>query len=171
MEKVEQRLLRYVKINTKSDDASESIPSTKIQFDLANLLVDELKALGITDAHVDENCYVMGTLKGNVDNAPKIGLIAHLDTSPDMPGENVKPQIVENYDGEDIVLNKDKNIVMKVSDFSYLKDFKGKTLITTDGTTLLGADDKAGIAEIMSVIEYFINKKEKKCYCSVYILS
>ena len=118
MEKVEQRLLRYVKINTKSDDASESIPSTKIQFDLANLLVDELKALGITDAHVDENCYVMATLKGNVDNAPKIGLIAHLDTSPDMPGENVKPQIVENYDGEDIVLNKDKNIVMKVSDFS-----------------------------------------------------
>lgn len=162
MEKVEQRLLRYVKINTKSDDASESIPSTKIQFDLANLLVDELKALGITDAHVDENCYVMGTLKGNVDNAPKIGLIAHLDTSPDMPGENVKPQIVENYDGEDIVLNKDKNIVMKVSDFSYLKDFKGKTLITTDGTTLLGADDKAGIAEIMSVIEYFINHPEEK---------
>ena len=162
MEKVEQRLLRYVKINTKSDDASESIPSTKIQFDLANLLVDELKSLGITDAHVDENCYVMGTLKGNVDNAPKIGLIAHLDTSPDMPGENVKPQIVENYDGEDIVLNKDKNIVMKVSDFSYLKDFKGKTLITTDGTTLLGADDKAGIAEIMSVIEYFINHPEEK---------
>jgi len=162
MEKVEQRLLRYVKINTKSDDASESIPSTKIQFDLANLLVDELKALGITDAHVDENCYVMGTLKGNVDNAPKIGLIAHLDTSPDMPGENVKPQIVENYDGGDIVLNKDKNIVMKVSDFSYLKDFKGKTLITTDGTTLLGADDKAGIAEIFTAMEYLLQHPEIK---------
>lgn len=162
MEKVEQKLLRYVKIHTKSDDDSEVTPSTKIQFDLANLLVDELKSIGIEDAHVDENCYVMGTLRANCEKAPVIGLIAHLDTSPDMPGENVKPQIFENYDGQDIVINKEQNIVMKVADFPYLTDFKGKTLITTDGTTLLGADDKAGIAEIMSVIEYFINNPEVK---------
>lgn len=162
MEKVEQRLLRYVKINTKSDETSETIPSTNIQFDLAKLLVDELKVLGIPDAHVDERCYVMGTLKANCENAPRIGLIAHVDTTPDMSGENVKPQIFENYDGEDIVINKDKNIVMAVSDFPYLKDFKGKTLITSDGTTLLGADDKAGIAEIMAVVEYFINNPQEK---------
>lgn len=162
MEKVEQRLLRYVKINTKSDETSETIPSTKSQFNLANLLVDELKSLGISDAHVDEFCYVMGTLKGNCDNAPIIGLVAHIDTSPDMPGENVNPLIFENYNGEDIIINKENNIVMRVSDFPYLIDFKGKTLITTDGTTLLGADDKAGIAEIMAVVEYFINNPEEK---------
>ncbi len=162
MEKVEQRFIRYAKINTKSDETSDTVPSTKVQFDLANLLVEELKSLGIVDAHVDENCYVMGTLNANVKNAPAIGLIAHLDTSPDMQGENVRPQIVENYYGEDIVLNEEKNIVMRVSDFPYLRDFKGKTLITTDGTTLLGADDKAGIAEIMSVVEYFIENPEEK---------
>ena len=162
MEKVEQRLLRYVKINTKSDETSETIPSTKSQFNLANLLVDELKSLGISDAHVDEFCYVMGTLKGNCDNTPIIGLVAHIDTSPDMPGENVNPLIFENYNGEDIIINKENNIVMRVSDFPYLIDFKGKTLITTDGTTLLGADDKAGIAEIMAVVEYFINNPEEK---------
>ncbi|WP_053955833.1 peptidase T [Inediibacterium massiliense] len=162
MEKACEKLLRYVKINTKSDDTSQTVPSTQTQFELARLLVDELKNMGIEDAHVDEKCYVMGTLKGNVENAPSIGLIAHLDTSPEMSGENVKANIIKDYDGEDIVLNKDLNIVMKVSDFPYLKDYKGKTLITTDGTTLLGADDKAGIAEIMTAVEYFINHPEIK---------
>ncbi|QXM07050.1 peptidase T [Crassaminicella indica] len=162
MERAYEKLLRYVVINTKSDENSETIPSTKTQFDLANILVEELKAIGIEDAHVDENCYVMGTLKGNVENAPVIGLIAHLDTSPDFSGENVKPNIIKNYDGKDIVLNKELNIIMRVSDFPYLKDYKGQTIITTDGTTLLGADDKAGIAEIMTAVEYFINHPEIK---------
>lgn len=162
MEKTYERFLRYVAINTKSDDKSETNPSTSIQFDLANMLVKELKEIGIEDAHVDDKCYVMGTLKGNCDDAPKIGLIAHLDTSPAFSGENVKPQIVENYDGKDIVLNKELDIVMKVSDFPYLENYKGKRLITTDGTTLLGADNKAGIAEIISVLEYFIENPEVK---------
>ncbi|WP_129600251.1 peptidase T [Anaerophilus nitritogenes] len=160
MEKAYERLLRYVKINTKSDDYSETIPSTKTQFELANLLVEELKNMGIEDAHVDENCYVMGTLKRNIENIPSIGLISHLDTSPEFSGENVKANMIKDYDGEDIILNKDLGIIMKVSDFPYLKDYKGKTLITTDGTTLLGADDKAGISEIMTVIEYFTNHPE-----------
>ncbi|MBF8981928.1 peptidase T [Lutibacter sp. B2] len=162
MERAYEKFLRYAIINTKSDEASETTPSTRIQFDLANMLVEELKSMGIEDAHVDDHCYVMGTLKGNVENVPVIGLIAHLDTSPDFSGENVKPNIVKNYDGNDIVLNKELNIVMKVSDFPDLKDYKGQTLITTDGTTLLGADDKAGIAEIMTAIEHLINHPEIK---------
>ena len=162
MERAYEKFLRYAVINTKSDEASETTPSTMIQFDLANILVEELKSMGIEDAHVDENCYVMGTLKGNVENVPVIGLIAHLDTSPDFSGENVKPNMVKNYDGNDIILNKELNIVMKVSDFPYLKEYKGQTLITTDGTTLLGADDKAGIAEIMTAIEHLINHPEIK---------
>lgn len=162
MEKVQEKLLRYVKINTKSDPNSDTTPSTDIQFDIAKLLVEELKKLGLSDAHVDENCYVMATLKGNVENTKTIGLIAHVDTSPDYKGEDIKPNIVENYDGCDIVLNKEKDIVMKVSDFPFLENYKGKTLITTDGTTLLGADNKAGIAEIMSAIEYLVNNPEIK---------
>ncbi|PAB57755.1 peptidase T [Anaeromicrobium sediminis] len=162
MERAYEKFLRYAVVNTKSDDNSESIPSTVTQFDLANILVEELKSIGIADAHVDDNCYVMGTLKGNVENGPVIGLIAHLDTSPDFSGKDVKPNIVKNYDGNDIVLNEELDIVMRVSDFPYLKDYKGQTLITTDGTTLLGADNKAGIAEIITVIEYFINNPEIK---------
>ncbi|NBI06544.1 peptidase T [Senegalia massiliensis] len=162
MEKVQDKFLRYISIDTRSNEKSDTTPSTSIQFDLANLLVKELKELGLKDAHVDENCYVMATLKGNQENTKTIGLISHLDTSPDAKGNNIKPNIVENYNGYDIVLNKDENIVMKVSDFPYLKDYKGKTLITTDGTTLLGADDKAGIAEIMSAVEYFVNNKDIK---------
>ena len=162
MENVCQRFLRYTKIDTMSDPKSESLPSTKIQFDLANILVDDLKKIGIEDAHVDENCYVMGSLKGNAPNAPKIGLVAHMDTSPEFSGKDVKPQIIENYDGKDITLNKDLGIVMKVSDFPYLKDLESHTLVTTDGTTLLGADDKAGIAEIIAVLEYFIENSEVK---------
>lgn len=149
-----ERMLNYVKVWTTSDSSSESVPSTSRQFDLAKLLVEEMKELGIEDAHVDDKCYVYGTLpatKGYEDKS-KLGFIAHLDTSEDISGQNVKPQIIENYDGEDIVLG-DSGRVIKVSDFPHLKGFKGRTLITTDGTTLLGADDKAGIAEIMTAIE------------------
>ena len=162
MDNVTSRLLKYVKINTISDPKSETLPSTQIQFDLAKILVEDLKEIGVKDASLDENCYVMGSIPGNAKNAPAIGLIAHMDTSPEFSGENVNPQIIEDYDGNDIVLNKDLNIVMKVSDFPYLADFKGHTLITTDGTTLLGADNKAGIAEIMEVAKYFIDNPDVK---------
>lgn len=160
MEKAHERLLRYVVVDTRSDDASETVPSTKKQFVLAEMLVSELKALGIADAHVDENCYVMGTLKGNVPNAPTIGLVAHVDTSPDFNANAVKPIMHKNYDGKDIVLNAEKGIVMDTKNFPELLNYKGLDLITTDGTTLLGADDKAGIAEIMTVIETLINNPE-----------
>ena len=162
MDNVTSRLLKYVKVNTISDPKSETLPSTQIQFDLAKILVEDLKEIGVKDASLDENCYVMGSIPGNAKNAPAIGLIAHMDTSPEFSGENVKPQIIEDYDGNDIVLNKDLNIVMKVSDFPYLADFKGHTLIITDGTTLLGADNKAGIAEIMEVAKYFIDNPDVK---------
>ena len=147
-------MLNYVKVWTTSDSSSETVPSTSRQFDLAKLLVEEMKSLGIEDAHVDEKSYVYGTLpatKGYEDKA-KLGFIAHLDTSEDISGQNVNPQIIENYDGKDIVLG-DSGRVIRVSDFPHLEKFKGRTLITTDGTTLLGADDKAGIAEIMTAIE------------------
>lgn len=157
-----QRLLRYVKINTASDPKSETLPSTQIQFDLAKILLEELKLIGLTDASLDQNCYVMASIPANVEGAPSIGLIAHMDTSPEFSGENVKPQIIENYDGKDITLNKDLDIIMKLKDFPYLADFKGHTLITTDGTTLLGADNKAGIAEIMTIAEYFIQNPNIK---------
>ena len=149
-----ERMLNYVKVWTTSDSSSETVPSTSRQFDLAKLLVEEMKSLGIEDAHVDEKSYVYGTLpatKGYEDKA-KLGFIAHLDTSEDISGQNVNPQIIENYDGKDIVLG-DSGRVIRVSDFPHLGKFKGRTLITTDGTTLLGADDKAGIAEIMTAIE------------------
>ena len=162
MDNVTSRLLKYVKVNTVSDPKSETLPSTQIQFDLAKILVEDLTEIGVKDASLDENCYVMGSIPGNAKNAPAIGLIAHMDTSPEFSGENVKPQIIEDYDGNDIVLNKDLNIVMKVSDFPYLAGFKGHTLITTDGTTLLGADNKAGIAEILEVAKYFIDNPDVK---------
>lgn len=157
--KAYERMLKYVKIWTTSDSSSETVPSTLRQFDLAKLLVEEMKGLGIEDAHVDDKCYVYGTLpatKGYEDKA-KLGFIAHLDTSEDISGQNVNPQIIENYDGGDVVLG-DSGRVIKVSDFPHLKNFKGRTLITTDGTTLLGADDKAGIAEIMTAIERIQNE-------------
>ena len=149
-----ERMLNYIKIWTTSDSSSESVPSTSRQFDLARILVEEMKKLGIEDAHVDDKCYVYGTLpaKKGYEDKTKLGFIAHLDTSEDMSGQNVNPQIIENYDGKDINLGESGRVI-KVSDFEHLKDFKGRTLITTDGTTLLGADDKAGIAEIMTAIE------------------
>ena len=130
------------------------MPSTSRQFDLARILVEEMKKLWIEDAHVDDKCYVYGTLpaKKGYEDKTKLGFIAHLDTSEDMSGQNVNPQIIENYDGKDINLGESGRVI-KVSDFEHLKDFKGRTLITTDGSTLLGADDKAGIAEIMTAIE------------------
>ena len=149
-----ERMLNYIKIWTTSDSSSESVPSTSRQFDLARILVEEMKKLGIEDAHVDDKCYVYGTLpaKKGYEDKTKLGFIAHLDTSEDMSGQNVNPQIIENYDGKDINLGESGRAI-KVSDFEHLKDFKGRTLITTDGSTLLGADDKAGIAEIMTAIE------------------
>ncbi|WIV11737.1 peptidase T [Proteiniborus sp. MB09-C3] len=163
MKKVVDRFLNYVAIDTKSEYDSPSFPSSKKQFDLANLLVKELNEIGLKDVSVDQNCYVMATLPSNTDKAvPVIGFIAHMDTSPDMSGENVKPKIVENYDGNNIVLNKENNIILSPKDFPELKNYIGKTLITTDGTTLLGADDKAGIAEIITAVEYLVNNPQIK---------
>ena len=154
-----ERMLNYTKIWTTSDSSSESVPSTSRQFDLARILVEEMKKLGIEDAHVDDKCYVYGTLpaKKGYEDKTKLGFIAHLDTSEDMSGQNVNPQIIENYDGKDINLGESGRVI-KVSDFEHLKDFKGRTLITTDGSTLLGADDKAGIAEILTACERIINE-------------
>lgn len=163
MEKLVERFIKYVKIDTESDPNSDSCPSTEKQFNLARELVKELQELGLKDAAMDDNGYVMATLPSNIDKeVPTIGFIAHMDTSPDMTAENVKPQIVKNYDGSDIVLNGEKNIVLSPKDFPELKDYIGEDLITTDGTTLLGADDKAGIAEIMTAIEYLVNNPEVK---------
>lgn len=147
--------LRYVRVDTGSDPDSSSHPSTPKQFDLAKVLVEELKALGLADASVDEHCNVMASLPANTARpVPAIGLIAHMDTSPDMSGSNVNPRIWENYDGGDLVLNEELKIVLSPRDFPELKHHRGETLITTDGTTLLGADDKAGIAEIMAALEF-----------------
>lgn len=154
---VVERFLNYVRMNTISDPDSDTCPSTAHQFDLAHLLVEEMNTLGLSDVSVDENGYVMGTLESNVSyDVPVIGWVAHMDTSPDFTAVNVNPQIHENYDGQDIVLNKDENIVMSVEDFPSLATYKGQTLITTDGLTLLGADDKAGIAEILAAVDQVI---------------
>ncbi len=128
----------------------------------ANYLVEELKSLGLEDAHVDENSYVMATLKGNTEGVETIGFISHLDTAPDVTGKNVKPKIIKNYDGKDIVLNEELNIITSSNDYPDLKKFIGEDLIVTDGTTLLGADDKAGISEIVTAIEYLVNNPEIK---------
>lgn len=156
---VVDRFIRYARIFTESDPASNTIPSTARQLDLANLLMDELQALGLSDATVDQNGYVMATLPSNVDGSPTIGFIAHMDTSPDLTGENVNPQIID-YQGGEIILNEEKNIVLSPLDFPDLNKYVGQTLITTDGNTLLGADDKAGIAEIMAAVEYLVKHPE-----------
>ncbi len=165
MENLLHRFINYVKIDTQSDENSQNTPSTEKQWTLARMLVDELQSLGLTDAYVDEYCYVYATLPSNITDGrkvPTIGFIAHMDTSPDFTAEKVNPQIVENYDGGDIVLNKEQNIVLSPKDFPELKNYIGQTLITTDGTTLLGADDKAGIAEIMTALEYLTHHPEIK---------
>lgn len=155
---VVDRFLRYIAIDTQSDDSSTDFPSTKKQFDLLNMLVKELQEIGLKDANIDEKGYVMATLPANISHkVPVIGFLAHVDTSPDMPGVNVKPNFVENYDGSDILLNKELKLYLTPADFPELLDYRGQTLITTDGTTLLGADNKAGIAEIMTAMEFLVN--------------
>ncbi|MGL4335592.1 MAG: peptidase T, partial [Turicibacter sp.] len=154
MTTVMDRFLKYVSIDTKSNPESPTCPSTNTQIEFGKMLLEELKALGLQDARVDENGYLYASLPANTDKvAPSIAFIAHMDTSPDFSGLNVKPQTVD-YAGGDIVLNAEKNIVLSPTEFPSLNNYVGQTLITTDGTTLLGADDKAGIAEIMSAIEY-----------------
>lgn len=149
-----ERLLNYVKVYTASDPESSTVPTSARQFDLAKMLAKELQEMGVSDARVDEKCYVYGTIPATAgcEHAPAIGLIAHMDTAPDFCGEHVKPQILENYDGKDVALGSSGR-VLTVKNFPHLAGLKGRTLITTDGTTLLGADDKAGIAEIMTVAE------------------
>lgn len=156
--KAYERLLKYVKIYTTSDEESKTVPSTSRQFDLAKILVKEMKDIGIEDVKVDDKCYVYGYIKATkgYENKPSIGLIAHMDTAPSACGENVNPKIIGNYNGEDVILK--EGTVLSVEKFPHLKKLKGRTLITTDGNTLLGADDKAGIAEILTACEHIINE-------------
>ena len=158
-EAIIKRFISYITVDTQSDPKSNTCPSTEKQWDLAHILVKELKAIGLSDVTIDENAYIMATIPATTSKeVPTIGFISHFDTSPDFSGTNVKPQIVENYDGREIILN--KNVLLSPSYFPDLKQYKGQTLITTDGTTLLGADDKAGITEIVSAAEYLIAHPE-----------
>ena len=160
---VVDRFLQYVKFDTQSDELTNMTPSTPGQMIFAQHLEKELRAMGLDDITLDDNGYLMATLKGNVDKqVPTVGFIAHLDTSPDMSGKHVAPRIVENYDGNDIVLNAAKGIVLETAKFPELLDYKGQDLIVTDGNTLLGADDKAGIAEIITAVDYLIKHPEIK---------
>ena len=160
---VTERFLKYVSFGTKSDDSTGMTPSTPGQMTFAKYLVDELKQIGLSDANVDANGYVMATLPANSDeNYPVIGFIAHLDTAPDMSGKNVQPRIVENYNGNDILLNAEDGIVLSPDQFPELTKYLGQDLIVTNGRTLLGADDKAGIAEIMGAMEYMVQHPEIK---------
>ncbi|MCF7790552.1 MAG: peptidase T [Victivallales bacterium] len=160
--KLLDKFLKYVKVDTQSSDDSKSFPSTDKQFDLAELLVEELKTQGLKDAEVDKNCYVTATLKSNTVNKdiPAVGFIAHLDTAPNAPGKNVKPQIYQNYKGDLITFPENPDITLSPEDTPYLKKCVGDTIVTADGTTLLGGDDKAGIAIIMTAVEYLINHPE-----------
>jgi len=163
MQHIIDRFISYVTIDTESDPNSQTTPSTEKQWNLANKLVEELKTIGLSEVTIDDKAYIMATLPSNVDHeVPTIGFVSHFDTSPDFSGANVKPQIVENYDGKDIVLNAEKNIILSPNYFKDLLQYKGQTIITTDGTTLLGADDKAGITEIVSAMEYLIQHPEIK---------
>jgi tripeptide aminopeptidase len=163
MQHIIDRFISYVTIDTESDPNSQTTPSTEKQWNLANKLVEELKTIGLQDVTIDDKAYIMATLPSNVEHeVPTIGFISHFDTSPDFSGANVKPQIIENYDGKDIILNAEKNIVLSPNYFKDLLLYKGQTIITTDGTTLLGADDKAGITEIVSAMEYLIQHPEIK---------
>jgi len=163
MQHIIDRFLSYVTIDTQSDASSATTPSTKKQWILARKLVEELKTIGMQDVSIDENAYIMATLPSTTaKNVPIIGFISHFDTSPDFSGTNVNPQIIENYDGKDIVLNHEENIILSPNYFEDLLLYKGQTLITTDGTTLLGADDKAGITEIITAMEYLIQHPEIK---------
>lgn len=163
MQHIIDRFISYVKIDTQSNPDSTTTPSTIKQWDLANKLVEELKQIGMEEVTIDENAYIMATLPSNIHHeAPTIGFIAHFDTTPDFTGTNVNPQIIKNYNGKDIVLNEDLNIILSPDYFDDLLHYKGQTIITTDGTTLLGADDKAGITEIITAMEYLIKHPEIK---------
>ncbi|MBA3927511.1 peptidase T [Listeria rustica] len=158
-----ERFTKYVKIDTQSSEASSTVPTTQGQLELGNILVEELKAIGMEEVTIDENGYVMATLPSNTTKEiATIGFLAHIDTATDMTGKNVSPQIHENYDGESIVLNKDQGVVLSPEAFPELPTYKGQTIITTDGTTLLGADDKAGITEIMVAMNYLLKHPEIK---------
>ncbi|GAB6106256.1 peptidase T [Fusibacter bizertensis] len=161
MTKVHERFLKYVTFDTESDPDSESCPSTAKQLNLANYLVDEMKSIGIENVELDQNGYVYGQIKGN-SAGPKLAFIAHMDTSPDMSGADIKAKIVKNYDGGEIVLNESLAIKMSPKEFEHLEKYIGNDLIVTDGTTLLGADNKAGIAEILTMAEYLITHPEVK---------
>ena len=161
MENLIKRFVKYAKVHTTSSEDSETVPSTEIQKNLGKILVEDLKEIGLSDAYMDDKGYVYATLKANTDKKlKKIGFIAHMDTSPAASGENVNPQIHRNYDGGDIVVNKEKNIVLSPNEFSILSEKLGKTIITSDGTTLLGADDKAGITEIIEALKYIIENPQ-----------
>lgn len=163
MDKLVERFLKYVQIDTQSDPDSSTSPSTKKQFDLANILVKELKEIGLKNVDLDDFCNVMAELPSNIDkDIPSIGFLAHMDTAEDMPGANVNPNIISNYDGKDIILNEEKNIILKTKDFPEILQYVGEDIIVTDGTTLLGADDKAGVAEIITAVEYLVNHPEIK---------
>jgi tripeptide aminopeptidase len=156
------RFIKYARIDTQSDENNSQTPSTQKQFNLAIEVEKEALEMGLVDVSLDNNCYLMATLPSNTTkkNVPVIGFISHFDTSPDMSGKNVNPTIIKNYDGEDIILNKANNVILSPNDFTELLKFKGDDIIVTDGTTLLGADDKAGIAEIMDAMQYLIDHPE-----------
>lgn len=163
MQHIIDRFISYVTIDTESDPNSATTPSTKKQWDLAKKLVEELKGIGMTEVTIDDYAYVMATLPSNVEHeVPTIGFVSHFDTTPDFTGANVQPQIIENYNGGDIILNQEQNIVLSPSYFKDLLQYKGQTLITTNGLTLLGADDKAGITEIVTAMEYLIQNPNIK---------
>lgn len=163
MNSLVERFLKYVQIDTDSNPESNACPSSEIQWDLAKVIIEDLKALEMEDITLDENCYIMATLPANCDeDIPAIGFIAHMDTAPSYNGRGVKPRIVENYNGEDIVLNADENVVLSPKDFAHMKNYVGQDLIVTDGSSLLGADDKAGIVEIIEAIKYLKEHPEIK---------
>ncbi|MBV7273221.1 peptidase T [Clostridiaceae bacterium UIB06] len=163
MSRVVEKFIKYIKYDTRSDENSVSIPTTLGQLELAKELVLELENMGMKDVLLDNNGYIMATLPSNIDKeVPVVGFIAHIDTSPEVSGANITPKFVENYNGEDIILNEEKNIILSPKDFPELKNYIGKTLITSDGTTLLGADDKSGIAEIMTAMEFLIENPQVK---------
>ena len=156
-----ERLIRYCRIDTQSDPDSQTSPSTKKQFDLAKVLLKELQDMGIQDASLDDTCYIYAHLESNLDHeSPCVGFIAHMDTAPDYSGTGVNPHVIENYDGNDIDLG--NGVITHIADFPEMASLKGKTLVVTDGTTLLGADDKAGIASIMEALQYLVSHPEVK---------
>ena len=163
MQHLINRFISYVTIDSQSDANSDTTPSTQKQWNMAHKLVDDLKSIGLSEITMDEKGYIMATVPSNMDKeVPTIGFISHYDTSPDFTAENVQPQIIENYDGKDIILNTEENIILSPSYFKELKNYTGQTLITTNGKTLLGADDKAGITEIITAMEYLIQHPEIK---------